>query len=79
MYIHLHKKDIHIHICMYINIYAHIYIHIFICNQGDQPEDVEEQVRSMCFEFISNPNAIILAVTAANQVYSVYIRIHIWI
>lgn len=33
---------------------------------GDQPEDVEEQIRSMCFEFISNPNAIILAVTAAN-------------
>lgn len=34
---------------------------------GDQPEDVEEQIRTMCLEFISNPNAIILAVTAANQ------------
>jgi dynamin 1-like protein len=34
---------------------------------GDQPEDVEDQIRSMCLEFISNPNAIILAVTAANQ------------
>jgi dynamin 1-like protein len=34
---------------------------------GDQPEDVEEQIRNMCYEFISNPNAIILAVTAANQ------------
>lgn len=34
---------------------------------GDQPEDVEEQIRSMCYEFIRNPNAIILAVTAANQ------------
>ncbi len=34
---------------------------------GDQPEDVEEQIRSMCYEFISNPNAIILAVTAANS------------
>ncbi len=34
---------------------------------GDQPEDVEEQIRAMCYEFISNPNAIILAVTAANQ------------
>lgn len=34
---------------------------------GDQPEDVEEQIRNMCLEFISNPNAIILAVTAANQ------------
>jgi len=34
---------------------------------GDQPEDVEEQIRAMCHEFTSNPNAIILAVTAANQ------------
>lgn len=34
---------------------------------GDQPEDVEEQIKAMCFEFISNPNAIILAVTAANS------------
>ena len=34
---------------------------------GDQPEDVEEQIRAMCYEFTSNPNAIILAVTAANQ------------
>jgi hypothetical protein len=46
---------------------------------GDQPEDVEEQVRSMCYEFISNPNAIILAVTAANQVKSVYICIHVYL
>lgn len=34
---------------------------------GDQPDDIEDQIRSMCFEFISNPNAIVLAVTAANQ------------
>lgn len=34
---------------------------------GDQPEDVEELIRTMCLEFISNPNAIILAVSAANQ------------
>jgi len=33
---------------------------------GDQPDDIEDQIRSMCHEFISNPNAIILAVTAAN-------------
>jgi len=33
---------------------------------GDQPEDIEEQIRTMCFEYISNPNAIILAVTAGN-------------
>jgi len=34
---------------------------------GDQPEDVEQQILSMCLEFITNPNAIILAVSAANQ------------
>jgi hypothetical protein len=34
---------------------------------GDQPEDVEELIRDMCLTFITNPNAIILAVTAANQ------------
>lgn len=34
---------------------------------GDQPEDVEQQILAMCYEFISNPNAIILAVSAANQ------------
>lgn len=34
---------------------------------GDQPEDVEEQIRKMCLDFIVNPNAIILAVSAANQ------------
>ncbi|KAL3918789.1 MAG: hypothetical protein SGILL_004071, partial [Bacillariaceae sp.] len=33
---------------------------------GDQPENIEEQVHDMILEFISNPNAIILAVTAAN-------------
>jgi len=34
---------------------------------GDQPEDVEQQILAMCLQFISNPNAIILAVSAANQ------------
>jgi dynamin 1-like protein len=34
---------------------------------GDQPENIEEQIRDMCLEYISNPNAIILAVTSANQ------------
>ncbi|OEU21105.1 dynamin GTPase [Fragilariopsis cylindrus CCMP1102] len=33
---------------------------------GDQPENIEEQIQEMLLEFISNPNAIILAVTAAN-------------
>jgi replication fork clamp-binding protein CrfC len=34
---------------------------------GDQPEDIEEIIRDMCMKYISNPNAIILAVTATNQ------------
>jgi phosphoribosylformylglycinamidine (FGAM) synthase PurS component len=57
--------QIFINICIHTHIHIYIYIYIY---KGDQPEDVEEQVRSMCYEFISNPNAIILAVTAANQV-----------
>eukprot|EP00977_Amphora_coffeiformis_P024369 scaffold15653_cov143-Amphora_coffeaeformis.AAC.1 len=34
---------------------------------GDQPHDIERQIHDMCFDYVSNPNAIILAVTAANQ------------
>ncbi len=33
---------------------------------GDQPVDIEDQIREMCLHYISNPNAIILAVTAGN-------------
>ncbi|XP_033645744.1 dynamin-1-like protein isoform X2 [Asterias rubens] len=33
---------------------------------GDQPEDIELQIRDMILHYISNPNSIILAVTAAN-------------
>ncbi|KAJ1165716.1 hypothetical protein NDU88_006133 [Pleurodeles waltl] len=33
---------------------------------GDQPKDIEIQIRELIFQFISNPNSIILAVTAAN-------------
>lgn len=33
---------------------------------GDQPDNIEEQIHDMILQFISNPNAIILAVTAAN-------------
>eukprot|EP00835_Amoeboradix_gromovi_P000401 NODE_14_length_42432_cov_0.433799.p6 type:complete len:591 gc:universal NODE_14_length_42432_cov_0.433799:7469-5697(-) len=33
---------------------------------GDQPIDIESQIRNMLVKFISRPNAIILAVTAAN-------------
>ncbi|KAF3932791.1 Dynamin-1 [Dactylella cylindrospora] len=33
---------------------------------GDQPKDIEKQIRDMVLKQISKPNAIILAVTAAN-------------
>ena len=33
---------------------------------GDQPEDIEEQLRGIVLEYTTNPNSIILSVTAAN-------------
>ncbi|CDZ97283.1 dynamin gtpase [Phaffia rhodozyma] len=33
---------------------------------GDQPRDIEKQIRDMLLKFISKPNAVILAVTGAN-------------
>jgi dynamin 1-like protein len=34
---------------------------------GDQPKDIERQIKDMVLKHISKPNAIILAVTSANQ------------
>ncbi|KAI9933085.1 vacuolar protein sorting-associated protein 1 [Aspergillus wentii] len=34
---------------------------------GDQPKDIEKQIRDMVLKYIGKPNAIILAVTSANQ------------
>jgi replication fork clamp-binding protein CrfC len=33
---------------------------------GDQPADIEMQIREMCLAYIRQPNAIILAVSPAN-------------
>lgn len=33
---------------------------------GDQPKDIEKQIREMILKYITKPNSIILAVTAAN-------------
>lgn len=33
---------------------------------GDQPKDIERQIRDMVLKYISKPNAIVLAVTPAN-------------
>lgn len=34
---------------------------------GDQPEDIEMQIRNLVRTYISKPNSVILAVQAANQ------------
>lgn len=34
---------------------------------GDQPPDIEVQIRKMILRFIEKPNCIILAITAANS------------
>lgn len=34
---------------------------------GDQPHDIESQIREMAMRYVSNPNAIILAVSPANN------------
>ncbi len=33
---------------------------------GDQPDDIENQIRALLMKYITNPNCIILAVSAAN-------------
>lgn len=33
---------------------------------GDQPEDVEAQIRDLLIHYIANPNSIVLAVVTAN-------------
>ena len=33
---------------------------------GDQPQDIEVQIRDMLLQFITKPNCLILAVTPAN-------------
>lgn len=37
---------------------------------GDQPEDIEQQIREMIITYITNPNSIILAVTSGNTDFS---------
>jgi dynamin 1-like protein len=34
---------------------------------GEQPEDIEIQMRELVMSYIENPNSIVLAVTPANQ------------
>lgn len=33
---------------------------------GDQPEDIEQQIRELIMKYMTNPNSIILAVSPAN-------------
>ena len=34
---------------------------------GDQPDDIEKQMRELVMSYIGNPNCLVLAVTPANQ------------
>ena len=34
---------------------------------GDQPQDIEQQIKEMLYSYITQDNTIILAVTPANQ------------
>ena len=34
---------------------------------GDQPADIETQIRNMVLEFVRKPNSLILAVSPANS------------
>ena len=34
---------------------------------GDQPADIEQQIRNMVLEFVRKPNSLILAVSPANS------------
>lgn len=45
------------HLLTYITCYFHL---------GDQPIDIEKQIRSLVMDYTSNPNSIILAVSPAN-------------
>ena len=37
---------------------------------GDQPDDIEQQIRDMILKYVTNPNSIILAVSSANTDFS---------
>ena len=37
---------------------------------GDQPADIEQQIREMLLTYLNNPNSIILAVSSANTDFS---------
>ena len=37
---------------------------------GDQPDDIEQQIREMILKYVTNPNSIILAVSSANTDFS---------
>ena len=42
------------------------HFHLFQVPVGDQPEDIETQIRQLVSKYIVNPNSIILAVSPAN-------------
>ena len=66
--------------------YFHVFSLTFTCSYFSYSlyynifSSINLQIRMMCYEYISNPNAIILAVTAANQdLGSYYINLELLI
>ncbi|CAG8719404.1 8438_t:CDS:10, partial [Acaulospora morrowiae] len=49
-----------------LRIYSPNVLTLTLVPVGDQPKDIEKQIRDMILKYITKPNAIILAVTAAN-------------
>ena len=47
-------------------LYNYIIVNFFQVPVGEQPQDIESQIRELVLTYISNPNSIILAVVTAN-------------
>lgn len=66
------KRNNYCHLIMFVNFY--IVLNLTLIDLpgltkvpiGDQPADIESQIKSMIFQFIKRENCLILAVTPAN-------------
>jgi len=63
------------HLPIILRIYSHQVVNLSLIDLpgitklavGDQPKDIETQIRSMIYNYVANENSVILAVTPANQ------------
>lgn len=66
------KRNNYCHLIMFVNFY--IVLNLTLIDLpgltkvpiGDQPADIESQIKAMIFQFIKRENCLILAVTPAN-------------